>query len=166
MTAAYQYTNDPEIIRRVADNVFIPDHPGNKDWLAYLAWTTQGNAPDPYVPPTPTLDQVFAGVIASGIQLTWTISAPLNATYAIDPTTQVNIMAEMVSILANGVFGTGTTTRLWADINGNYHQFGIAEFKLFASAIQAYFNELYAVKAELFAGQSASWPSNQVSING
>ena len=34
-------------VKRVADNTFIPNHLGSKDWLDYQKWLAEGNAPDP-----------------------------------------------------------------------------------------------------------------------
>ena len=36
---------DPNVIRRTADNAFIPNDPLNMDWLAYEAWLADGNTP-------------------------------------------------------------------------------------------------------------------------
>lgn len=34
-------------IKRLPDNVFIPNDPANTDWQAYQAWLAQGNTPLP-----------------------------------------------------------------------------------------------------------------------
>lgn len=47
----YALTAQSNIIRRKADNAFIPADPRNADYAAYLAWIGQGNAPDAYTPP-------------------------------------------------------------------------------------------------------------------
>jgi hypothetical protein len=49
MAGEYQLTNIQGFdgVRRVADNAFIPDHGGNRDWQAYLEWLAAGNEPDP-----------------------------------------------------------------------------------------------------------------------
>jgi hypothetical protein len=53
--ADYRYVLDPmtgqnssSIIQRTADTAFIPFDPGNRDYVAYLAWLAQGNTPDPH----------------------------------------------------------------------------------------------------------------------
>ena len=38
---------DPNVIRRTADNAFIPNDPLNMDWLTYEAWLAEGNTPLP-----------------------------------------------------------------------------------------------------------------------
>jgi hypothetical protein len=47
--------NDFTTIIRVADNAFIPADPANTDYAAYLAWLSDGNTPEPYVPPPPPI---------------------------------------------------------------------------------------------------------------
>jgi hypothetical protein len=51
--AAYQLTNSTIVIRE-ADGAFIPNDPGNVDWIAYQAWLKAGNKPDPATA-TPTI---------------------------------------------------------------------------------------------------------------
>lgn len=48
---AYQLTAS-DLIRRVADDVYIPPDRRNGDYLEYLEWLDEGNTPLPYVPPT------------------------------------------------------------------------------------------------------------------
>ena len=40
-------TGEPESIKRLADNAFIPFDPANVDYVEYLAWLAEGNAPTP-----------------------------------------------------------------------------------------------------------------------
>ena len=35
------------IIKRIADNAFIPFDPANTDYQAYLKWLEEGNTPEP-----------------------------------------------------------------------------------------------------------------------
>jgi lysine/ornithine N-monooxygenase len=35
-------------VRRLADNAFIPQAPGNRDYQDYLQWVSEGNTPNPY----------------------------------------------------------------------------------------------------------------------
>jgi hypothetical protein len=46
---------DTAIIKRDADNAFIPVDEANTDYQAYLAWLAEGNTPNPYVPPPPSV---------------------------------------------------------------------------------------------------------------
>lgn len=45
----YQLTDNPHIIRRVDDNMYIPDTA--PEWDDYQAWLAAGNVPEPYVDP-------------------------------------------------------------------------------------------------------------------
>jgi hypothetical protein len=47
-----------QVVRRVADNAFIPFDPENRDYREYEAWLAEGNTPDPASqPPTPPAGQ-------------------------------------------------------------------------------------------------------------
>ena len=50
----YQYILDPltgkitdSTIKRLPDNVYIPNDPANTDWQAYQEWLAAGNTPLP-----------------------------------------------------------------------------------------------------------------------
>lgn len=55
--AEYQLTADGGIVRTV-DGAAIPNDPNNRDRQVYDDWRGAGNAPDPYVAPPPTPEQV------------------------------------------------------------------------------------------------------------
>jgi hypothetical protein len=42
-----------QAIRRLTDNAFIPQAPGNRDYQEYLEWLAEGNTPEPADPPPP-----------------------------------------------------------------------------------------------------------------
>jgi hypothetical protein len=65
--ADYQLT-DSEMVIRVADQVWIPDDPANRDWIGYQQWLADGGVPDP-APPVidPELDGIGAGKTAAQI---------------------------------------------------------------------------------------------------
>ena len=37
---------NPEVIKRLADNAFIPFDPDNTDYQQYLKWLEEGNTPE------------------------------------------------------------------------------------------------------------------------
>ena len=43
------------MIVRIADNAGIPADPANTDYQQYLQWLSEGNTPEPYVPPPPPI---------------------------------------------------------------------------------------------------------------
>jgi hypothetical protein len=44
-----------DMIVRIADNAGIPADPANTDYQQYLQWLSEGNTPEPYVPPPPPI---------------------------------------------------------------------------------------------------------------
>jgi len=38
---------DPNVIKRLPDNAYIPNDPANTDWQAYQVWLSEGNTPLP-----------------------------------------------------------------------------------------------------------------------
>ena len=43
----YKLTMSETVVKRVADNAFIPFDPANTDYQAYLKWLEEGNTPEP-----------------------------------------------------------------------------------------------------------------------
>jgi hypothetical protein len=43
----YQLTRQPDQVKRLSDNAFIPFDPANTDYQAYLQWLAEGNQPLP-----------------------------------------------------------------------------------------------------------------------
>ena len=54
----YQLTSGDTIVR-LADNAYIPQAPGNRDYREYLDWLEEGNTPEPApAPPAPGPDYI------------------------------------------------------------------------------------------------------------
>jgi len=43
----YQLTRQPDQVKRLSDNAFIPFDPANTDYQKYLEWLAEGNQPLP-----------------------------------------------------------------------------------------------------------------------
>ena len=43
----YKFTQQSNIVQRLADSAFIPFDLANRDYQAYLAWLAEGNTPEP-----------------------------------------------------------------------------------------------------------------------
>ena len=49
----YRLTQSETTVQRLSDNAFIPFDGGNRDYQEYLEWLSEGNTPEPYIPPPP-----------------------------------------------------------------------------------------------------------------
>lgn len=109
----------------------------------------------------------LATAMAAGLTVTWTASTLLNATYALDQTTQFNVTAETVSILVNGTFTNGQSTRNWPTIvTGSFVTMAVAQFKSLATATALYIDQCQTAYATAAAGGQATWPSANITISG
>jgi len=43
----YQFTQSENVVKRIADNAFIPFDEANTDYQEYLKWLAEGNTPEP-----------------------------------------------------------------------------------------------------------------------
>jgi hypothetical protein len=172
--AAYQLTvggvaASAQPVTRESDGAFIPNDARNADYQQYLAWLDAGNTPD--AAPAPTAAEAaqaaYSAAIAAGLATTWSTSTTLNGAYALDQATQFNMTAETVSILTNGTFTNGQTTRNWPNAAGAFQSLTLAQFKALASAIALYLDGLASALAlaAASAGGAASWPSVTVTIS-
>jgi hypothetical protein len=54
MASEYQLVTNFDGVKRTADEAFIPNDGGNRDWNEYQTWLSEGNTPDPApAPPLP-----------------------------------------------------------------------------------------------------------------
>ena len=116
----YQLTSSDSILR-LADNAFIPQAPGNRDYREYLDWLEAGNTPEPApAPPAPGpnyiafWDALTTSTIYAAIREQSFTSLPMNtlATELIallgdakaGRANEVAIQQSMTAILATGTF--------------------------------------------------------------
>jgi hypothetical protein len=115
-------------------------------------WTATNSAGNwsfaaPAAPPAPGPAQLAVTALSAGLALTSTGTPALNATYALDPESRADMLAEMVSLLANSTFTNGTTSLAWPDAANTMHTFNVTEFKAFATAAGAYVGALKPIIA-------------------
>lgn len=153
MNNTYQFTSITNTSAiRSGDGAFIPWSAaaagGPADTGGYVAsiWKADGSpVPSAYAAPAVTPQDKFSSAIVAGVTLTWSSSTSLNGLWDADDQTQHELNSEIVSILLNGVFTNGQSTRVWLDYNYGAHTFTVAQFKLFATAIGGYVDNLYNV---------------------
>ena len=80
----YQLTSG-DSIRRLSDNAFIPQAPGNRDFAEYTAWLEEGNTPLPApTPPAPApdylafWDALMVSTVYASIREQSFVSLPMN----------------------------------------------------------------------------------------
>jgi hypothetical protein len=134
----------------------------------------------PYTPPVPTAVEIAAvaatksaqigynKAITQGIIVTSAANAAaLNATYACDPQTCINMMAEAQFISAFGEFTNLGSTDTWPDINMVPRTFpSTTEFMALTKAQAQYVAACKVVRGQIAAQvtPTPTFPSNAVSI--
>jgi len=129
--------------------------------VAY-GWTySNGTFSPPAPPPSPTLAEQAAALLAGTLEVTSGSTPALDGAYAIDATTQAHISAEMLCIQVTGDFAGGTTSIVWPDASGAAHTFpSTAIFQSFALAVAGFVAAAYKV----VNGTSTTLPTPSVSI--
>ena len=124
----YQLTSSDSILR-LADNAFIPQAPGNRDYREYLDWLEAGNTPEPApAPPAPGpdylafWDALMVSTVYAAIREQSFVSLPMNtlATEFIaligdakaGRANETAIQASMGAILTTGTFTAAQLTEL------------------------------------------------------
>jgi hypothetical protein len=119
-----------------------------------------GGAPISVAPPAPTIADQAIAAINAGCQIVSTGTPALNGTYACDAESRADIMAEMISLLANSAFTNGTSSIVWTDASGTPHTFTVVTFRPFATALGAYVGALKTI----IASGAGSLPAQPVTI--
>ena len=126
----YQLTSGDTILR-LADNAFIPQAPGNRDYADFLAWEAEGNTPLPApAPPAPGpdylafWDALMVSTVYASIREQSFVSLPMNtlATEFIaligdakaGRANEAAIQQSMGAILATGTFTEAQLAELQA----------------------------------------------------
>ena len=129
-TPMYQLTSGDTILR-LADNAFIPQAPGNRDYADFLAWEAEGNTPLPApAPPAPGpdylafWDALMVSTVYASIREQSFVSLPMNtlATEFIaligdakaGRANEAAIQQSMGAILATGTFTEAQLAELQA----------------------------------------------------
>jgi hypothetical protein len=108
----YQLTTGNTILR-LADNAFIPNDPGNRDYREYLDWLSEGNTPEPVpAPPAPGPDYLafwdallVSTVYASLREQSFT-SLPMNT-----------LATEFIALIGDAKAGRANEAAIQASIN-------------------------------------------------
>jgi len=101
-----------------------------------------------------------AAALAAGLTIISTGTPALNAAYAVDRLSQMDIIAIETSINAGKGFPNGAAQMDYPDAAGMLHAFTEANFTDFASAVRDF---VYGCRS-VIAGQSAQVPASSVTI--
>jgi hypothetical protein len=164
ITAFYDSVDSP-VPAGVTNVIEITD----AQWQACLGnpgWTVASGALDAPVPPSAAqvaaqaLIQSAQGMLTTGLAIVSTGTPVLNATYACDQLSQMDIIAIETSLNAGKGFPGGATTFNYPDVTGVMHSFTEANFTDFAAAVRDY---VYALKS-VIAGSSSTLPAASTTI--
>jgi hypothetical protein len=117
-----------------------------------------------YLTPTPSPQQIFAGLMAAGVTVTSSSDPSLNAVYSVTTAAQNNTTAIAASIAAGQGLPHGATSIQWLDADGVSHSFTAAQFLALADAIRNYVYDLSIAEAALSAGRQTAWPASTIAI--
>lgn len=149
-------------VQRTADEAFIPENTQLGAWNDYLAWVAAGHTADPAAAPGP--DEQLSTRLNAGIAITSAGTPSLNATYAMDANTQIQITGILALLGVGQGLPNDAPTIPWPDVNGAPHSFTAVAFQDFAAAVSNYVFALRTTWAILRQGGSAQWPSQPSTI--
>lgn len=133
--------------------------------LPYIAtaltdkWVEVTGSWPPPAPP-PTLAQQAAALLAGTVSITSTTTPSLAGAYTITQSDQNHLTAEIRAIMLNNTFADGTSTVAWPDSKGALHDFTIAEFKTFATALGGFVAACY----KCITGASSTLPNAIINL--
>ena len=106
----------------------------------------------------------LAAKLGAGIALTSIGNAALNATYALDSTSQTQI--SVIGFWANqfGAFPGGSATQAYPDISGVPHTFTVTQYINFLKAVGGLVAALNTQAQTEAAGGAPTWPSLSATI--
>ncbi len=116
----------------------------------------------------PTSEQqaatLLAAKIASGIALTSASTPALNATYALNSVSIVQIF--QIGMYANqfGMFPSGGATQAYPDATRVPHSFTVVQFLAFLHAVAPLISALETQAGVMTAGGAPAWPNQSVQI--
>ena len=149
-----------DIVIRDEDKLNIPNEPLNRHRQEYDAWLNEGNVPNPHTPEPLTPRAEADAWLAGGLEIQFTSSTTLSATYsAVEPaTSHYNAIATSLAYDGNAFPGGGSVVTI-TDMDGIGHLFDKNSFKLLVRAVRDF---IYATN--LYGdGHANSLPSNSVS---
>lgn len=150
----------------IDDDAFLTVMQSSFGWQGWTVVTDALTAPAPA--PSPTAAEVAAQVIAqqaqvaflAGITIKSSATPALDATYAVDQLSQMDILSIETSINAGKGFPGGGETFNFPDMSGGMHLFTEANFTNFAAAVRDY---VYSLKC-CVSGSLTTLPSQTVTI--
>ena len=111
-----------------------------------------------------TAQGTFNTAIGAGLAITSTGTPALNATYALDATSQAQLYQIAIYAQTFGVFPNGQSTMAYPDATGAPHTFNPTQIANLLKAVAPYVSSLNTTLATIEAGGSASWPTPSATI--
>jgi hypothetical protein len=106
----------------------------------------------------------YGSQIAQGVAITSTGTPALNATYAIDPTSQSQLFQIVAYATNRGEFPNGQTTFPYPDITGTNHTFTVAALTNLLKAVSPIIYSMQTTLESRLQGNDTAWPSQAVTI--
>jgi hypothetical protein len=111
-----------------------------------------------------TAQAQLVAALATGLAITSTATAALDATYALDAVSQQQISDIAVPLFAGAGFPGGGQTFAYPDTTGAPHNFSVADFQNFYQAVRTYLLALNTASETVAQGGPANWPAAAAKI--